>query len=303
MSLKTNIKKSALLIALGSGIAACDSLQITGGPIAIGAAQAGNLLGNGGFDGGFGDWRACSDPAAVTLDSNEINTEGTARLSAGGCLYQTVPAQANDQMVVSCNASKSGNAWTSLSFGYLDADYQPLGSVETPVTSNLLTEVSASLRAPTNTAFAEVLVYTEEGAVLDDCELINLSEGLPEEFLVNSFFEEGLNGWQSCENGTTISGSCISQKFTAYEDVQLSVTCDGVKLDEDHAAVALGYLDMDEQALEMLETPISTEANTFPTVTLTAPASTYFAQVMIYAGGEANLNSCSMKMIESNDDV
>ena len=316
MSLNTNIKKSALLLALGTSIAACDSLQITGAPInspvAIGAAQAGNLLSNGGFNSGsFGDWRACSDPAAVILDSNETNTEGTAELSAGGCLYQTVPAKANDQMVVSCKASRSGNAWTSLSFGYLDADYQPLGSVETPVTSSLLTEVSASLRAPSNTAFAEVLVYTENGAVLDDCELINLSEGLPEEFLVNSFFEEGLNGWQSCENGTTtvdndtatITGSCISQKFTAYEGVQLSVTCDGVKLDEDYAAVALGYLDMDEQPLEMNESPLSTEANTFPTVTFTAPASTYFAQVMIYAGGEANLNSCSMKIIESNDDV
>lgn len=311
MSLNTNIKKGALLIALSSGIAACDSLQITGGPIAIGAAQAGNLLTSGGFDGGFGAWRACSDPAAVTLDSNDINTEGKAELSAGGCLFQTVPAKANDEMVVSCNALRTDNAWTSLSFGYLDADYQPLGSVETPVTSSLLTEVSASMRAPTNTAFAEVLIYTENGAVVDDCELINLSEGLPQEFLVNGFFEEGLNSWQSCEHGSTaaenntatITQSCIRQKFTAYEGVQLSVTCDGVKLDEDYAALALGFLDADNQPLEVRETPLSTEANTFPTVTLTGPADTNFAQVMIYTVGEVSLDSCSMNIIESNDDL
>ena len=295
-------------MAVGLSLAACDSLQI-GDPIAFGAAQTGNLLDQGDFDGGFGNWRACSDPAAITLDANDDNTMGTALLSAGGCIYQTVPAQANDEMVVSCNVSKTGNSWTSVSFGYLDRNYQPLNSVEAPVSSSILSEVSTSLRAPSDAYFAEVLVFTEEGAVVDDCELINISAGLPEEFLVNSRFEQELNGWQSCDTGTatvdndtvTITEGCITQKFTAYEGVSLTVTCDGVKAGDEHAAVALGYLDIDNQPIETVEAPLSTEAGTFPSVTLTGPATAFFAQVMIYATGEASVNSCSMQMVEADD--
>lgn len=298
-----NTTKGALLIAIGSSLAACDALTITDDPLAVGAANTGNLLDQGGFDGSFGAWRACSDPSTVTLQSDR--EDGSAELAPSGCIYQTVPAQVNDNLMISCSARKPGTEWASISFGYLDANYQSLKTVEAPITGNNFTDVSADLRAPINTAYAEVVLYAEGGAVVDDCELTNLQAGLPEELLLNGYFEEGIDGWQTCANGSAttdnstaiIAGSCISQKFTAYEGVQLSVTCDGVKTDANHAAVALGYLDVDSQAIGMSETPLTTQANNFPTVTLTAPANTYYAQVMIYAEGEANLNSCTLKEI------
>ena len=221
MTNTATIKKGTLLVAMAIGLAGCDALQITGGPLDFGAAQSGNLLNQGNFDGGFGDWRACSDPAGVVLKTNDDNSESSAQLAAGGCIFQTVPASANDDMVVSCSARKNTNEWGSLTFGYLDANHQPLGSVESQIAGINFSDVTASLRAPTNTAFAEVMIYMQDGGELDDCELINKQAGLPEQLLVNAYFEEDLNGWTSCDTGTasvdnnvaTINEGCLRQTF------------------------------------------------------------------------------------------
>jgi len=304
MTLTAKIKKGALLITVGTSLAACDALQITGGPLDIGAAQANNLLNHGGFEGGFGAWRACSDPQLVNLQSNDTHTISSAMLDAGGCLYQTQPAQANDNMAVSCSARKATANWASLTFGYLDADYQPLKSVEAPIPDANFTNVSATLRAPADTAFVEVMIYAEDGAAVDDCELINTQPNQPFELLINSYFEEGMNGWQSCNHGTamadsgtaTIDNSCISQKFTTVAGTELQLTCDGVKLDDKHAAMALGFLDDNSQPIEMRETPISTQEGLYPTIAMTAPVASTYAQVMVYSEGVANLNSCSLQL-------
>jgi len=301
--MKAIIKKSALLIAVSTGLAACDATQIIGGPLDIGAAQANNLLSNGGFERGFGEWRACSDPTLVTQQTNETDTVSSALLDPGGCLVQTQPAVVNDNMVLNCSARKDTNNWASVTFGYLDVNQEPLKTVETPIPDTSFSNVSASLRAPADTAFVQVLIYAEDGAEIENCELINTQEGQPFELLINSHFDEDLNGWQACssngsattENGiATITNSCISQKFTAGEGRELELTCDGTKIDEEHAAIALGFLDADSQALEMVETPISIEEGLFPTVALTAPAGTHFAQVLVYTESEVNLNSCSL---------
>jgi len=303
MTLTATIKKSALLIAVSTALTACDSTQIIGGPLDIGAAQEDNLLSHGGFERGFGEWQACSDPALLSLQTNDTDTESSAILDPGGCLFQTQPATVNDNMVVNCSARKETADWASLTFGYLDANHQPLKSVEAEIPDTAFTNVSASLRAPAGTAFVEVLIYSENGAEVDDCQLINTQANQPFELLFNSHFEEELNGWQSCSRGSTttangvatITDSCISQKFTSAEGRALELTCDGTKIGEKHAAVALGFLDSASQALDMIETPISTEEGLFPTVALTAPAGTSFAQAMVYTVGEVNLNSCSLQ--------
>jgi len=149
-------------------------------------------------------------------------------LDAGGCLYQTQPAQANDNMAVSCSARKATANWASLTFGYLDADYQPLKSVEAPIPDANFTNVSATLRAPADTAFVEVMIYAED-----------------------SYFEEGMNGWQSCNHGTAMADS---------------------------------------------GTATSTQEGLYPTIAMTAPVASTYAQVMVYSEGVANLNSCSLQL-------
>ncbi len=297
------LKKAALIIAVSTGLIACNSAQITGGPLEIGAAQSNNLLDHGGFERGFGDWRACSDPQLVSLQTNDTRTEGSAILEARGCLYQTVPAQANDNMIVNCNATKSNrDDWTSLTFGYLDANYKPLDTVEEQIMGTAATNVTASLRAPADTAYAEVLIYTESGAVIEDCELINTQRGVSSELLINSHFEEELTAWQACSQGTvtadnaiaTVTNSCISQKFTASEGLELQLTCDSYKTGTEHAAVVLGYLDDSFQGIELTEAPISTVEGLFPSVTLTAPADTVYVEAMVYGLGQVDINSCSL---------
>jgi len=158
------------------------------------------------------------------------------------------------------------------------------------------------LRAPANTAFVEVLVYAEDGAEIDNCELINTQAGKPLELLLNGHFEDDLNIWQPCSQGTvtaangtaTISNSCITQDFTAPEGIELELTCDGTKTGESHSAIALGFLDADSQVIAVTETPISDQQGLFPTVALTSPAGTRFAQVLIYTEGEVILNDCSL---------
>lgn len=297
------VKKAALIIAVSTGLCACDSLQITGGPLNVGAAQAGNLLDSGGFERGFGNWRACSDPQLVSLENNEERTEGAAIIEAGGCLYQTVSAQPNDTMTVTCNISKATHTnWASVTFGYLDADYQPLDTVEAEIPNTTISAVSATLRAPAHTAYAEVLVYAQDGAEIEDCEL-TAQQGTTLEILVNNNFDEGLEGWTACAQGSataasamaTVSNSCISQKFTASEGLELLFTCDGHKTGDEHAAVILGYLDADFQGIEVSETQISELEGLNPSVTLTAPSGTKYVEAMVYAEGQADLNSCSLK--------
>jgi len=304
MTLTTTIKKGALLVAVGTVLTACDATQIVGGPLNIGAAQSNNLLNHGGFERGFGEWQACSDPSLLSIETNDTDTESTAILGAGGCIYQTQPAVVNDNMVVNCSARKESTAWASLTFGYLDENFQPLKTVEAQIPDTSFTNVSASVRAPLNTSYVEVLIYAEDGAEIDDCELINTQQGQPNELLINSYFEEDLLGWQSCEKGSvtaeggvaTVIDSCITQKFTATPENQLQLTCDATKIGDRHAAVALGFLDSDTQAIEMTETPISTEEGLFPSVALSASEGTRFAQVMVYTEGEVNLNSCSLQL-------
>ena len=206
-------------------------------------------------------------------------------------------------MIVNCSASKTTLAnWASLSFGYLDADYQPLDTVEAEIPETRLSNVSATLQAPANTAFAEVLVYAENGAEIDHCELISIP-GTATAILANSDFEDDLQGWQTCSQGTvtaenavaTINNSCISQQFTASEGLALELTCDGHKADSDHAAVVLGYLDRNFQGIDLREASISTEEGLFPSVSLTAPASTVYVEAMVYALGEADINSCTLQ--------
>lgn len=305
------IKRAALIIAVSAGISACDSAQIIGGPLEIGAALSNNLLDHGGFERGFGAWRLCSAPDTVTLKSNDTKTASSAVFGAGGCLSQIVPAQANDHMVVNCSALKSGLNWASITFGYLDEDKQPLKTVEAEIPTNSFTNVSATLRAPSNTAFAQVIVYTEEGGEIDDCVLINTQQGLPEELLINSHFEENLTGWQACSHGTvtventtaTIDNSCLTQKFTASEGLALQLTCDGVKTGTEHAAIGLGFIDRDNQGIALREAVLSTEAGQNPTVALTAPESTAFAQTIIYTEGLVDLSSCSMKEISAEQAI
>ena len=156
MTLTATIKKAALLVAIGTGLTACDATQIIGGPLDIGAAQADNLLSHGGFERGFGEWRACSDPSLISQKTNETDTVSSAILEAGGCLVQTIPAAANDNMVLNCSARKETANWASLTFGYLDVNSEPLKTVEAPIPDTGFTNVTASLRAPADTC----LLYT-----------------------------------------------------------------------------------------------------------------------------------------------
>ncbi len=307
----TAIKKGALLVAVSTTLIGCDALEITGGPLDLGAAQANNLLDRGGFEDGFGAWRACGDPTLVSLQSNNTNTVTSAKIDPGGCLYQSVPAQANDYMIASCSARKSTTNWASMTFAYLDADYQPLKMVETALPDTNFTVVSAQLRAPTDTAFAEVLVYAEDGAVIDDCELVNTQAGMPTEYLLNSWFEDSLNGWQTCATGSvtvsddvaTIDDSCISQKFTSPEDIEFAFSCDGATADNQHAGIVIGYLDGSNQPIGTVEAALPDAQGVQPRLTLAAPSSTAYVQVMVYAEGQANVNNCSLTTVENTSEM
>ena len=315
MTLTAKINKGLIVIAASTTLAACDGLVITGGSsgnaLNIGAAQSLNLLDQGGFEGDFGAWRACSDPTAVTLNTAADGSQNGALLSAGGCIFQSVPASVNDNMVVTCSASKSNNEWASVTFGFLDENFQPLTKVETPIpTGSNPTNLTAKLNAPIDTAFAEVVLFAEDEAVIENCQLVNTSQGAPTELLLNPYFEEELNAWQICSGGTVnveddvanLMDGCIRQQFTAVEGNELTLSCDGYRTQESSwAAVALGFLDSNLIPVEVNEAAIPPEQGTFPSVTLTAPATTAFAEVIVFSQGEAHLNSCSLIQIENPD--
>jgi len=305
MKAHTSHIKTVCTLATALILSACDAVQLVNPP-QMGAAIEGNLLTQGSFDDSFGTWTSCGDPALINRIENEQQGTAVAQLQPNACMYQMVSAQENDNMQVSCEARKTDgqvNSWTSMTFGYLDENFDPLKTVEKQIASGNFDRVSAALRAPVDARYAEVLIYTESGAEIDDCEIVNTQAGLPAEILQNPYFEEGIEGWAQCSGGTvdvdnnvaTVTGTCIQQKFNATAGLNLTMSCDAVKLDNiGYAAIAVGFLDSNDQPLGTEEVPLTVFSTVAPSISATAPAGASFAQVIVYSQNSTEVKSCSL---------
>jgi len=305
MKAYTSQIKTVCVLATALILSACDAVQLIEAPQTAAAVEA-NLLTQGTFDDSFGNWVSCGDPTLIDRVENELTGTAIAKLQPNGCMYQMVSARENDQMLVSCQARKTDgqvNSWTSMTFGYLDENFEPLKTVEKRIANSNFDRVSATLRAPVNASFAEVLFYTESGAEIDDCEIVNTRAGTPTEILQNPYFEEGTDGWAQCNGGSvdvtnnvaTVTGTCIQQKFNASAGLSLTMSCDAIKLDNvSYATLALGFLDANNQPLTVEEVPLTVFSTVTPSVSAIAPAGTSFAQVMVYSQNSAEVKSCSL---------
>jgi len=181
-----------------------------------------NLLANGGFESDQAGWYECGNAANTTISSTNTS-EGSKshNINNGGCLYQEVAVTPGDSHTLSCDASRSGNNWTILEFGYFNENYGSLLSDNVQVSSTgTYASYDLSGTAPEGSVYALVLVYSEDDTVFDSCQLLAGESSIPtlapdptqpeptgDNLLMNAGFESGLNNWNSCADAALLSES------------------------------------------------------------------------------------------------
>ena len=310
--------RSTLVISVGLSLAACDSAVITGpapSELAIGAAQqAPTLLQNADFEAGSNAWQSCSPNGSAEIISDDAS-DGTQAMNInnGACLSQNVQVDTGATYQLNCQAKSAGDAWSSATMAFLDQNLQPLDRIEKAITSENYSTLVTTMTAPPFTSFAEILIYSEGSATIDDCTLREITVELPPIALANGEFNNGLENWQQCQstgsaevnNGNLelSGGTCVYQNIDVSEAVALSpdnqpmtlnLLCDAVaKTGDNHASFIVAFLDENNNPVANTESTITT-ATTSSAVRLNAPASASNAEIMIYSNADLTVGKCEI---------
>jgi len=285
-----------------------------------------NLLVNGGFEGtpSLVGWANCGDASKTQIVSATREGSDALRIFGGGCLYQEVAVTPGTTYSMSCDAQRSGNAWTILEFSFLDANYGVLGSKD-------MKQVSASGEfrsyqftgvAPAEAAYALALTYSEDDTLVDACLMLEGQGTTPVDppapepvdstnLLSNGGFEESLNEWNSCAAENLLSesaeadtgaaalaingGGCIYQEFPVTAGVAYRMKCRAKRSDASlYTSASLSMLDSSYASLDSQELPVLSAAYEDYSASVTATSESIFGTVVLYSENPGTFDTCEV---------
>jgi len=287
---------------------------------------ADNFLANGGFESGKAGWFDCG----ANTDTNSLSTgshTGTKAMAInnGGCLYQEVPASAGSYLQLSCQANRRGNQWSIMELSYLDTNYSSLDSDVVQIRTGVnYTEHAASGFAPEQTAYALVVLYSEDTTNFDTCVLQAATNPVvnpeppttpvpptsTENLLTNGGFESDLGNWNTCASNTLVSvsgdaaagskslavsnGGCLYQEFPIQAGQAYKLECDAKRSGQQYTSMTLAMLNSDYASLAKEELPVRTTAFTPYTSTVIAPANSRYGTVVMYSEDTSLFDACEV---------
>jgi len=231
---------------------------------------------------------------------------------------------------MSCDAQRSGNAWTIVEFSFLDENFGVLGAKDSQQvnSSGDFRNYRFSAVAPTEATYALALLYSEDDTRVDDCRLVEGQDTAPTptptptpvdppdpvgaNLLSNGGFEDSLNNWSSCAAADLLSsssdadsgnaslaingGGCIYQEFPVTPGVAYSMKCraksSGGSL---YTSASLSMLDSNYGSLDNQELPVeSTEFEDY-TASATASDNSVFGTVVLYSENPGIFDTCEVQ--------
>lgn len=134
------------------------------------AAMSSNLVVNGDFEADLSGWENCgvetsSEVLAVATGGSQLMVEN------GGCLYQELPVEVGDTLILVCEASNDGSGFSSFALSLQDAAFAPLLASEVSIPAGGLQQQSTALVVPLGVTTGVVTFYSEAVSAFDNCSL------------------------------------------------------------------------------------------------------------------------------------
>ena len=143
-----------------------------------GAAGSGNVLSNAGFESGLNGWEACDSALSTQITTDSSNGNNALEIGAGNCVQQVLKLRAGVEYQLSCDAKTLVNSgWTGMGLSHYNSDLAFIEEAVARIESRNYQNYTVALPTPNNTNLSLVWVYTDDGAVLDNCSLI--ADGAP----------------------------------------------------------------------------------------------------------------------------
>jgi len=284
-----------------------------------------NLLVNGDFEESelLTGWGNCGDATRTQLVVADGQGSQVARVFESGCLYQQVQVVAGKPYALSCDAQRSGNNWTIIELSFLDADLDVLGNKDTRQvnTSGDFRTYQLSGRAPDTTAYAMILIYSDDDTQVDACSLVESDVSTPVEppdvpadgvnLLSNAGFEAGISDWKSCAEVSLLSasteadsgavalavtgGGCIYQEFPVDAGVSYRMSCRAKRVEDTlYSSATLAMLNTSYASLERQEMPVQSTAYEDYSATLTATDASVLGTVVLYSESQGLFDTCEV---------
>ncbi|MEZ4629382.1 MAG: hypothetical protein R2880_01435 [Deinococcales bacterium] len=260
----------------------------------------GELLVNGGFDTNSA-WTNCGNASSYSISGSNLN------ISAGACLFQTVPATPGSNYVLTCNAKADGQSWNTIILSMLDSNWQSITQSFKPNTSAVFQDIFTTLSAPNNAAHVAVSFYSEGNATYSACSLrIGAAPPPPPpptgNLLTNSSFDS-TGGWNNCGNASsyTISGgrlnisagACLYQTVPASPNIGYKLSCTGNTTGSTWSTFIISALNANWQSISQGFKPL-TSSSAQDSVSLLAPVGTAHMAVSFYSEGNAVYDACEL---------
>ena len=147
-----------------------EGVPIPAPPVPPAPPTGDNLLTNGGFESGRAGWQDCS-AQGLSVDSDAASGTSALSVTSGGCIYQEVEVAAALDLTLSCQAKNAGSGFTSLTFSYLDSNFQALQDESLVVNTASYQNYSTNLVSPPNARYAVATLYSDAVAHFDVCSL------------------------------------------------------------------------------------------------------------------------------------
>ncbi len=290
-----------------------------------------NVLQNGGFESAsLGAWSNCGSADDVEIvTSNQAAGSRAVKVVNGGCIYQEVAAQENDNYELSCSASRTGNRWTVMQLSYLDSSYQSLFTEISQISTGAgYSNYTLQGVAPAGTAFVAALMYSEDTTYFDVCSLSpsNTTPSNPEpdttpaptpdpalNLLANGDFENNLNSWNSCSAANLVekssdadagtgalaarNGGCMYQEFAIEPGSAYAMDCRAKSEGpERYTSVSLTMMNASYAALDTAEIPVVSTAYNNYAAQLSAPAGSQYGSVVVYSEDIGVFDNCTVSV-------
>jgi len=199
------------------------------------ANNATNLLNNADFENEAAFWSSCR-PSSVSASSDAYLGDEALFIDSTSCLYQVVEAQPGESYSFSCFVKLTElDTWTGLGMTFSDSDYQSVATAPSATaTSGEYTQIETAGVAPADTAFVGVWIYSDHGALVDNCALTLEADRNPvtpstdENLLLNANFSaveennQAVSWLSGCGNSVIADGSSLYISDSSCADQALS---------------------------------------------------------------------------------
>lgn len=292
--------------------------------------QGDNLLVNGGFESApaLTGWANCGDESKTQVVTADREGASALRIFGGGCLYQEVNVEPGTDYQLTCDAQRSGNAWTILEFSFLDANFGVIGTKDTTQvnTSDDFRTYQFNGTAPADAVYALTLAYSEDETRVDACVLMQQDTAEPaptpdptpdptpsdaDNLLSNGGFEDRLNEWTSCaatdllsestdaDTGNAalavVGGGCIYQEFPVTPGVAYRMNCRAKRTDDSrYSSASLSMLSATYTSLDRQELPVQSDAFEDYSATVVATADSALGNVVLYSENPGVFDNCEV---------